>query len=234
MFSWFGFKRGSRAQPVRPPHSAQTQAKSARSNYRGNYMMHGIAAGTRLATEHGWRDAGKIRVGDRVHTFDNGLQQVRAVTRGTHFMAGDDLPDFANPILVPARALGNEDALMLLPEQIVVIESDVAEEVTGDPFALVPAKALIGFRGIDRIHELRPVDVVTLHFETDEVIYAEGGALMLAPSSVPGQAMLDRLEEAENPTPYTIFHGETARALVVAMADEDARTFGSAAYAAAA
>ncbi|GKY88173.1 hypothetical protein STA1M1_20420 [Sinisalibacter aestuarii] len=191
------------------------------------FRLSGLTTGTRLASEFGWRPIEAIQVGDRVMTFDNGLQSVVAVTRGTHHAAAGDMPAFAVPIHVPIGALGNEEPLVLLPEQIVMIECDAAEDLTGDPFALVPAKALEGFRGIDRIRGLRPVESMTLHFENDEVVFADGGALLLAPSSVPGEVSLALIEERGQPTPYAAYRGAEAAALVEAMKEEDAKFFSS-------
>ena len=38
---------------------------------------------------------------------------------------------------VPAGALGNREDMTILPHQPVLIESDTAEEMTGDPLALI-------------------------------------------------------------------------------------------------
>lgn len=189
-----------------------------------DYHLSGLTSGTRVATSMGWRPAEAITVGDEVLTFDNGAQLVTAVSRGTHFAAAGDLPAFAVPVHVPMGAIGNEEPMVLLPEQIVMLESDAAETLTGDPFALVPAKTLEGFRGIDRIRGIRPVEVISLHFENDEVLFAEGGALMLATAAVPGLISLDRLE-IELPSPYLVHRGPYARALIEAMAAEDAQAF---------
>lgn len=198
-----------------------------------DFRLSGFTAGTRVATERGWRPAEAMTVGDRLLTFDNGAQTIVAVTRGAHFMAGDALPGFAAPVDVPAGAIGNEEPMVLLPEQTVLVESDITEAITGDPFALVPAKALVGYRGIERFRSLRPIDVITLHCEHDELVFADGGALMLASSAVPGIAPLDQLERLAAPSPYATLRGAAAEALVAAMAEEDSRSFGAANRAAA-
>jgi Hint domain len=190
-----------------------------------DYRLSGLTAGTRVATGREWRAVERLSVGDRLMTFDNGLQSIVAITKSTHFAAAGDMPAFAVPIHVPIGAIGNDEPLVLLPEQIVMIESDAAEALTGDPFALVPAKALEGFRGIDRIRGLRPVETLTLHFENDEVIFAEGGALLLATATVPGDLSLDIIEASGLPTPYMIHRGNMAREIVAAMTEEDARFF---------
>lgn len=187
-----------------------------------SYRLSGLTSGTRVATARGWFPVELLSVGDKVMTFDNGLQPLVAITRGTHFAAAGDMPVFAVPIHVPIGALGNEEPLVLLPEQVVMIESDAAEDLTGDPFALVPAKVLEGFRGIERIRGLRPVDTFTLHFENDEVIIAEGSTLLLAVAAVPGDVSFDITAGSGNLPPYPVQRGDTARAFVEAMAAEDA------------
>jgi hypothetical protein len=222
MFGMFNSRLHDAATRYRPEEGSGASGGGA------DYRLSGFTAGTRIATELGWRPVEAVTVGDRVMTFDNGLQTVVAVTRGTHFAAAGDMPAFAVPIHIPIGALGNEEPMVMLPEQIVMIESDAAEDLTGDPFALVPAKVLDGFRGIDRICGLRPIESVTLHFENDEVLYADGGALMLAPAAVAGVVSLDTLETGGLPTPYTVHRGEMARSLIDAMAEEDARFYATA------
>lgn len=200
------------------------------------FQMRGITSGTRIATADGWRSVETIAVGDTVLTFDNGSQKVMAITRATQFVHDDIAPDFANPIHVPAGAIGNNEPMVLLAEQNVMIESDAAEARTGDPFALIPAKALVGFRNIERFRALRHFDVVTLHLVNDEMIYVEGGALLLTQSTVPGDiAALDEIGCSGRPAPYVAFRGREAADLVAALAEDDAlKTGQAAAYAAAA
>lgn len=198
-----------------------------------DYQMRGLTSGTRIATATGWRAVETVAVGDRVQTFDNGVQAVVAVTRSSQSVDADTTPAFAEPIDVPAGALGNDEPMVLLPEQAVMIESDAAEALTGDPFALVPAKALVGFRGIERFRAVRAYEVVTLHFANDEVIYVEGGALCLAQAAVPADATTEDIPHP--PTRYEAKNGKDAAALVAAMIAEDSRTSRQhAAYAAAA
>ncbi len=193
----------------------------------GDFRLSGLTVGTRVATHRGWRPVETITAGERVLTFDNGLRLVAGVSRGTHFAAGDALPDFAKPVNVPIGTIGNHEAMVLLPEQPVLVESDAAEAMTGDPFALVPAKALVGFRGIEGFRSLRPIEVITLHFENDELVFADGGALTLAPA-MPAITPLDMIDAGGMPVPYPTLRGKAAVALVAAMAAEDARFYGEA------
>lgn len=191
-----------------------------------NHGLAGFPTGMRIATPNGWRVAEAITVGDHVMTFDNGAQMVEAVARGTHFTAVGDLPATEAPIHVPIGAIGNDEPIVVLPEQMVMLESDAAEALFGDPFALVPAKTLEGFRGIDRIVGVRPIEVISLHFENDEIVFAEGGALMLAPSQIPVIGESRRVDTTGGlAAPYTMYREPAARELVEAMAMADARAF---------
>ncbi|GGD27405.1 hypothetical protein GCM10011358_09600 [Sinisalibacter lacisalsi] len=199
----------------------------------GDYHLSGFTVGTRIATDQGWRPVEALAAGDRVLTFDHGAQTIAAMTRGKHLAASDSLPAFAAPVDVPAGAIGNDEPMVLMPEQPVLVESDAAEAMRGDPFALLPAKALVGFRGIERFRALRPVEVITLHCENDELVFVDGGALMLAPSTAPGIAPIDQLDSGGRPAPYVTLRGREAEALVAALAKDDSRRPKATAFAAA-
>ena len=213
------------ARNVAEPGSAGTGAKTTPM---AGYRTKGFVNGSRVATQLGWRAVEAVTVGDRVMTFDNGMQKVVAVTRKVHFAAVDTMPEIARPIRVPVGAIGNDHPMTLLPCQCVMVESDAAEAMTGDPFALVQARALVGFRGIERVAGQRPIEVVTLHFAADEMVFTDGGALVHAPADIPGTVSVDFIDhEAE--TPYVAYTADEARRLVRAMAEEDARAYAASA-----
>lgn len=137
----------------------------------------GMIGGTKVATNSGWAPVETIREGQQVLTFDGGLQTVIAVTR--HALMADETTIASWPLSVPAGALGNRADMMILPHQSVLIESDTAEELTGDPFALIPAAALCGFRGITQSRPTDWVEVIQLHFAQDEIVFANVGSLFL-------------------------------------------------------
>lgn len=142
----------------------------------------GLIAGTLVATDLGWQPVEDLRTGDRVVTFDNGMRPLRGVQVSTLYTAEHDAPRSVWPLLVPARALGNRTAMTLMPEQAVLIESDQAEAVYGDPFMLVSAGVLDGHKGIARVAPQRQITVVMLEFESDEVVYANGTLLVHCPA----------------------------------------------------
>lgn len=141
----------------------------------------GILGGTLVATHMGWRPVEAIAIGDRVMTFDDDLQVVTGVTRTTLWSQPSFCPQAHWPLEVPAGAVGNRDVLYVLPDQAIVVESDLAEQMFGDPFALVPAMALEGFRGIRRAEPASQIEVITLQFDNDQVVFANHGALIHCP-----------------------------------------------------
>jgi len=177
----------------------------------------GLIAGTRIATDRGWQDVADLRAGDRIVTFDHGLQPVRAVGRGTVTSVAH-LPRAARPLHVPPGALGNRRALTLLPGQTVLIESDRAEALYGDPFVLVPAAALEGWNGIARVQPQAETEVVFLEFDGDEIVYAEGMALVHCGRRAPRMvATAEDLMRVGAPLAYVQLPTVQGRALVAAM-----------------
>lgn len=146
-------------------------------------LAFGLVAGTQVATQIGWRDVAAVSAGDLVLTFDGGMQIVAAVDRQVIQTGGEFAPGDAWPLFVPAEALGNKDEMYLLPQQSVMIEADAAEEVFGDPFAMIPALALEGFRGITRVPPAEQIEIITLSFAQDEVVFTNSGALILCQKS---------------------------------------------------
>lgn len=180
----------------------------------GSFAGQGLAAGTRVATAIGWRAVETIQAGDAVLTFDNGMQTVRDVRRITFRSDPAQHGAHMQPVLVPVGALGNRVPMILLPEQGVLVESDAASDAMGDPFALVPAHTLAGYRGIHADHQPREITVITICFEKPQVIYAESGTLVYCP-----QAHLDLLDMVK--PDYSIMSTKDAKFLVECMQYED-------------
>lgn len=178
----------------------------------------GIVAGTHIATNMGWRPVEAIAVGDMVMTFDHGLRPVVAVHRSQLFAGRTACPRHMMPLAVPPGALGNASPMLLLPEQTILLESDLAEAVFGDPFALIPAAALEGYRGIDRITPHQRVEIITLQFEEEEIVYANGSG-MIHCASVHGTSISVLMEATEG---YAALPMDMARAIVAQMIESDA------------
>lgn len=177
----------------------------------------GITGGTLIATDKGWRQVESLEVGDKVLTFDNGAQRIVDTHRAELWQGQGTCPRMMWPLAVPPGVLGNRRAMLLLPDQNVMIESDQAEALFGDPFALVPAAALEGFCGITRICPHGAIDVISIRFAEDQVVYANG-ASMVHCGSVRGLGLtLDFVIRAGSYLPLSL---ERAQVLVAQMMAE--------------
>lgn len=177
----------------------------------------GLMGTTHVASNLGWRQADKLAVGDKVLTFDNGMQPIAEIHRETVYMPEGGFSPAQCPLFVPADALYNRAPMWLMPDQGVMLESELAEDENGDPFVIVPACALEGYRGIRRQQPGARLELVMPRCENDEVIYAEAGTLVFDPT--PRSAL--ELAGGLTQNPYRVLGPQAARQLVVdLMADE--------------
>ena len=179
----------------------------------------GLAADTVIATARGWRPAGTVEPGDLVLTFDGGLQTVTKVTRDAFWDQDGPCPEQFWPIEVPAGVMGNRDVMRLLPHQTVMVESDTAEDLYGDPFSLIQAEAMDEVTGAHRAPPQDGFEVIRLHFVSDQVVFAKSGMLFLCPSC---RDMLDCVVEEQNDPIYAILPMDEARFLAIMIEEETA------------
>ena len=177
----------------------------------------GFVSGTHVASNLGWRAVEALSVGDKVLTFDHGMQTIVDIQRETLFAPEHALSPAQCPVLVPEGALNNRRDLWLMPDQGMLVESDAAIDVMGDPFAVVPARALKGFRGIRSVHSTDRLEITTLAFANDEVIYVEGGMLGYCPR--PRNFLTDTSEPKADL--YEVLDLRASRFLVECLIDED-------------
>jgi hypothetical protein len=141
----------------------------------------GLAAGTPVETRQGWRAVETLRPGDAVQTLDGGLARIAAMDRSWI------LPAMRGTVLhLAGGAFGNCADLTLLPDQHLLLDLDPADPATGDLpdalGALIPAAALEGRAGITRRPVQRPLEVVTLMFAEEELVWAASGVLLHCPA----------------------------------------------------
>lgn len=191
-------------------------------------LSHGLMAGTRVASNLGWRAIDALAVGDKVLTFDHGMQEITEIRRAHMWLDAPESAETLWPVVIPVDALGNREELTLIPDQGVMIESDAAQDMHGDPFAVVTAISLVGLRGIRQRRPMHRVELIAIYFAHDEVIYAEGGALIHCPCDM---STLDKFLEAGTQT-YTVLSGEAAEEMADMMYLEDQMMMqgGNAAY----
>ncbi|MDT8328289.1 MAG: Hint domain-containing protein [Roseovarius sp.] len=199
MLGWIGSKTG------KPIHGMVQELGG---------VMTGLVSGTRVATAIGWRPVEALTAGDRVLTFDNGLQPLVDVNRQPLWSGKNACPQNFWPLELARGALGNRGSLTILPHQVVMLESDTAEEIWGDPFALLPALALDGANGVSRVPPARDAEVSVLHFEEEQVVFAEHGLMFLCPSS---RDLLDYAFTPEDALAYCVLPINEARRLTMAL-----------------
>ena len=136
----------------------------------------GILEGTRVEAADGWRPVESLTRGDAVYTFDGGLKEITAIHR-------EELRP-VRVLNVPGGALENCADLLLLPGQYMAIEDARAEALFGSPLTLIPAAALAGYRGIEWENaKARRLEVVTLEFEEEELVWGNSGMLFHCPDA---------------------------------------------------
>lgn len=185
-------------------------------------LVDGLPASQLLATPDGWVEAGDLEVGDPVLTFEKGELPVAAVFRSAQAAW---VPAAFWPVWLPKGVMDNDHPVELLPAQMVMLEAELAEEMYGEPFVMVPALALLGWNGITR-RAPREVEFVHLQFDTPQVVFA-GPCLLLGCGGhghraanlfrADGMATLG-LKEARHLVAGLIAEGERARFLPPAQA----------------
>lgn len=146
--------------------------------------------GTLIRTARGEVPVEDLRVGDRVETLDNGLQEIRWIGR----VRVDGTGRFA-PVVFRPGAIGNARELRVSPQHRVLVRGWQAELHFGLPEMLVPARHLVD--GETVVQEA--VDTVVYHhvmLARHEVIFSNG---VPSESFFPGDQVLlgDRATRAE-------------------------------------
>lgn len=183
----------------------------------GEFFSEGILAGSLVATQGGWRAVETLSPGDLVLTFDNAAQPLREVHHVAMAMPAGEWPMAHWPLQLPQGVLANSTPLRVLPGQLVLIDSDIAETMFGDPFALLPARALEPWRGIMPCPPHLVETSYILVFETEQLIYANGGVLLHCPA----QAGQDFVAIGADLSPYVPLSLASARELIAAIMAEE-------------
>ncbi|MFD0979719.1 Hint domain-containing protein [Tropicimonas aquimaris] len=141
---------------------------------------HAILAETLVETSMGWRPVEELRAGDMVHTFDGGLRCLASVARAP---VTSERP--LGLIHVPGGTLNTCLGLALLPGTRLLLdlpELTLPDQAAGGP-VLVPAGALVGWRGVTMRRARAGALAVALRFEEEEVVFANTGALIHCPAA---------------------------------------------------
>lgn len=148
---------------------------------QGRAQPVGLGLTTPVATPDGWRPAGEIAPGDRLLTVDAGAVAVEALARF-------ELAPRDRAVRVPPWALGNRRGVCLAPGQGLLLHEPLAEALFADPFAVLPARALVGWRGIAVLPH-GAVPMVLPQFAAPQVIYAARELMVACPGAGPGREL---------------------------------------------
>ncbi|WP_420012036.1 Hint domain-containing protein [Tateyamaria sp.] len=152
--------------------------------------------GTLIATPSGERRVEELKVGDRVITRDNGIQQIRWV--GARDMSGAELAAAAHlrPVLIQKGALGAglpERDMLVSPQHRVLMANDKTALYFDESEVLVAAKHLTGMDGIDVV-EASATTYIHVMFDHHEVILSDGA---WTESFQPGDQTLASMGDAQ-------------------------------------
>ncbi|WP_226621291.1 Ig-like domain-containing protein [Alloyangia pacifica] len=139
-------------------------------------VMPCFTPGTLIATPQGERLVEELKVGDRVITRDNGIQEIRWV--GRKELTGFELArqPHLRPVLIQKGALGKnlpEHDLLVSPNHRVLVSNDRTALYFEEREVLAAAKHLTGLPGVD---EVDTMGVAYIHFMFDqhEVVLSNG------------------------------------------------------------
>jgi hypothetical protein len=165
-------------------------------------LVGGIFPATWVATPEGWCAAARLRPGQVVLTVGAGPLPLVAI---------EPQPPPLWVQVLPIGAVGNRGPLRLPPGQLLLVETEAALPITGEPCALIPAEALEGWRGIEAApNAIAPLG---LRLELPDLIYAGPGLILGVPGH-PGRWSL-----SDRGTPLLPL--AEARALVARLVAED-------------
>lgn len=134
-----------------------------------------FAQGTLIATEKGAIPVESLKVGDRVLTQDSGYKEIQwigcATVSSSTLRANKNL----RPIRIRAGALGADlpsEDLIVSPQHRVLMRSKINIRMFETAEVLVAAKKLLGFEGVERVDDCKPVEYYHFLFDCHEIVFA--------------------------------------------------------------
>lgn len=160
--------------------------------------------GTVVATPQGERAVEELKVGDRVVTRDNGIQEIRWVGHRTLDYGQLATHDHLKPVLITQGSLGQglpERDMLVSPNHRILVANERTMLYFEEHEVLVAAKHLSNSRSIRPVQTL---GVTYVHFMCDrhEVVLANG---CWTESFQPGDYSLNGLGNAQRNEIYEIF-----------------------------
>ncbi len=158
-------------QPVDFASNLPAALAGSKPRNRQRPRQNGFVPHTLVETENGFVQARELKAGDLVFTLDGGNQEILSVKHS--------VPRLTAMMHVPAGALGNDRALDLPADQIVALESHVAEQLFDVPVVTAKLVSLAGYNGIT---SALPQRIARIHitFAEEELVWTECGMLLRA------------------------------------------------------
>lgn len=135
-----------------------------------------LLSGSMIATMRGEMPVESLRIGDKVFTRDNGIQEIRWIghqTVDTSALAGN--PDL-RPVLIRKGALGKDAPqrdILVSAQHRMLVTSDIALMLFDEREVLIAAADLTALAGVERIEETA-MTYVHIVFDHHEVVLADG------------------------------------------------------------
>jgi Ca2+-binding RTX toxin-like protein len=160
--------------------------------------------GTLIATPKGERRVEDLKVGDRVITRDNGIQEIRWL--GARGLTGTELShaEHLRPVLIRQGALGGglpERDMMVSPNHRVLVANDKTALYFEEREVLAAAKHLTGLDGVDVV-EVSDVTYIHFMFDQHEVVLSDGA---WTESFQPGDMTLAGIGNAQRNEIFELF-----------------------------
>lgn len=160
--------------------------------------------GTLIATPQGERAVETLRVGDKIVTRDDGLQEIRWIGHRRMDWADLAASPHLKPILIQQGALGNglpERDMMVSPNHRMLVANERTALYFDEHEVLVAAKHLVNHRGV---HPIESIGTTYIHFMCDrhQVVLANGA---WTESFQPGDQTLKGMGNAQRNEIFELF-----------------------------
>ncbi|MEO0341887.1 MAG: Hint domain-containing protein [Pseudomonadota bacterium] len=119
----------------------------------------------------------ELRKGDFVQTQDHGVQPIRWIGHQSLDMIELTINPKLKPVKISADALGTgfpRTDLVVSPQHRILVRSEIARRIFGTLEILVPAKKLIGLKGVDVVNPDAFVEYFHILMDDHEIIWANG------------------------------------------------------------
>lgn len=175
-------------------------------------------AGTKISTKRGEVPVENLRPGDMVMVRDGGFAPIRWIG-SVSVDASGAWKDLNAPIKIPRGAMGrNMPArdLYVSPNHRIWMQDAAYEVYFTAREVLIPAKHLVGWKGITQVSYVPNPEYFHLLFDTHQIILSDG---MLTESFHPGELTIDQFDHEARDELLRLFpelinlasYGETAR-----------------------